>query len=196
MTSHQTGPIEAHWNDPSSVIFVNAPAGNGTKKTKRPKRPVMNWNGSVAQPPANGTVNNCTLDKTIDTGSVPAASLPPLTTIQANTVDTAVTSALSTTSSPDSVQQNVKQVLSAATKLPASMHSMLVTRVNTSLLVPETLSKLNVHDFALLDNVCSNALSGNTTEAKSQLVRIMCAGVMENYVRWCPSLRQLVENLA
>ncbi|CAA90852.1 hypothetical protein POMI540_0301 [Schizosaccharomyces pombe] len=219
MTSHQTGKIEVHWNDPSSGIFLSqtqrTSSTSSLKKSASSRRLVYGDDMLAPKPLAGQVLSKSPLppfspskimNRSISVPptniSVPQISSNPLNLMKKSSDNDIFTTFNDTTNdcmneaSCEDVRHSLLQIIESKSNLSDSVHKMLGERVKTNLLLQGQLENMEGFWLQKLSQTCRLALTGNISEAKAFIVEIMCAGVVTNCVRWCPVLKTLIENLA
>ncbi|WBW71495.1 Schizosaccharomyces specific protein [Schizosaccharomyces osmophilus] len=94
------------------------------------------------------------------------------------------------------LQKSIQNILEIKSSLDPSVHEMLKSRVEKSLLEPGFLDTFDDVWLEKLLEVSRLTLQGENADAKAVLVNMMCSGVVPNCVRWCPVLKTIIENVS
>lgn len=165
MTSHQTGKIEVHWNDPSSGIFLSqtqrTSSTSSLKKSASSRRLVYGDDMLAPKPLAGQVLSKSPLppfspskimNRSISVPptniSVPQISSNPLNLMKKSSDNDIFTTFNDTTNdcmneaSCEDVRHSLLQIIESKSNLSDSVHKMLGERVKTNLLLQGQLENM------------------------------------------------------
>ncbi|EPY49665.1 hypothetical protein SPOG_01546 [Schizosaccharomyces cryophilus OY26] len=223
MTSHQTGKITSHWNDPASNIFLESQTNasqnpsRSLKKTASSRRLVyeeanklsgslpalsvasieQQRHPSLHTPP---TIPSKVLPPTAQKLAKPPTHLSPQDSLLSNVLHLEMAKEnqnIGQTGVSNSTDITTQKTIDVSTVRNAIQNILEQnSSLDPSVHAPGFLDTFDNIWLEKLSEVSDLALQSKNADAKAVLVNMMCSGVVPDCIRWCPVLKTVIENLS